>query len=874
MAEQENTLEERKKRIVASLHQRKGLLASAALAFVLWIGFFIRTRNLPLLMDATTNTFVPADPDAFAFLRYARYVLEHGSLMVHDTLRYFPNGYNPVSEFSFLSHVIVWFYKFLHFFSPHATLEFADVIYPAVSFVVGGIFFFLLVRRLFDARVALLATSFLAVIPPYLFRTMSGVSDKEALGMTFFFLALYLYTCAFQSQTLKRGLISSFLAGIATALLGLIWGGVQFIFLIIGLFALYLIVFDYLTESHFYSYTTWFFTSLLFMTLIFTTRYTFLSFITSETLLPAALAFLVGFCRLCVLRFNLLNLKSRLHGKLPLGIFTFLFSSSLFFFLYALVKGWNGVAATYRGVTTGLLSPYAASRWGRTVAESHQPYIRDWFSQFGTLYFWLFLIGAVVLVYSAFAIINTYRYSITGAFVLFLVGFLASRKSPNPPLDGQSPLAQFLYFGSFLLLIFSFVLLYVYAHRNKQDVSMDLARVRKEYLFVFAWFLVMIVTSRIAVRILFVLAPLTAVLVAFLFVRAYDFSMTFKHTFAKIAGVMVILYFLLSPSVSASLLSNYNATFNTASRSGTIYHQQWQLAMKWARENTPHDAVFAHWWDYGYYIQTGGGRATLTDGGNNGGPALNYFVGRNVLTGRNATEALEFLKAKGATHLLIISDEIAKYGAFSSIGSNLTYDRFSTIPTFSLDPSQSLEQRNETLLFYRGGAAFDQDFFYDGTLYPAYNSGVGAILVPIRTSGTTFIVNQPQAVITYKGQQKTIPLKCVFVNGQEILFSGQGLNACFQIIPHIQGNSAQMLGAGLYLSDKVWNTLFTHLYLFNQTWEGFSLAYDDGQFIPVAVYNSVVAGPIRVWEISYPESIPHNTFYEMLDLPDPRLAYV
>jgi len=33
------------------------------------------------------------------------------------------------------------------------------------------------------------------------------------------------------------------------------------------------------------------------------------------------------------------------------------------------------------------------------------------------------------------------------------------------------------------------------------------------------------------------------------------------------------------------------------------------------KDNTNEDGIFAHWWDYGYWVQTLGKRATIADGG-------------------------------------------------------------------------------------------------------------------------------------------------------------------------------------------------------------------------------------------------------------------
>ena len=39
----------------------------------------------------------------------------------------------------------------------------------------------------------------------------------------------------------------------------------------------------------------------------------------------------------------------------------------------------------------------------------------------------------------------------------------------------------------------------------------------------------------------------------------------------------------------------------------------WPRALEWMRTQTPPDAVIMSWWDYGYWIETLGERATLTD---------------------------------------------------------------------------------------------------------------------------------------------------------------------------------------------------------------------------------------------------------------------
>ena len=67
-------------------------------------------------------------------------------------------------------------------------------------------------------------------------------------------------------------------------------------------------------------------------------------------------------------------------------------------------------------------------------------------------------------------------------------------------------------------------------------------------------------------------------------------------------------------------------------------------------------------------------------------------MGRNVLTGHSEQEALDFLYPHNTSYLLMVSDEIGKYPAYSSIGSDENYDRYSWISTFNLDQTQIKKQ--------------------------------------------------------------------------------------------------------------------------------------------------------------------------------------
>jgi len=311
----------------------------------------------------------------------------------------------------------------------------------------------------------------------------------------------------------------------------------------------------------------------------------------------------------------------------------------------------------------------------------------------------------------------------------------------------------------------------------------------------------------------------------------------------------------------------------------SAYNVQWQKAMKWVRESTPKDAVFAHWWDYGYWVQSLGKRATVLDGGN----FIVYWdhlMGRHVLTGQTENEALEFLYTHDATYLLIDSSDIGKYPAYSSIGSGVEYDRYSWISFFGLDESNIQESNNETIYFYTGGIMLDEDFTYNGEFFPKEVTGIGAVVLRIGNNGE---VMQPSAIFVKQGKQIEIPVRYLYLD--KTIDFGRGYAGTFYIAPRIvesgQGLRIMERGIGMLLTERVSKSLMARLYLLDEG-KNFKLVRTEenpviesiraqGMNISSFVYYNELIGPIKIWEIEYPAGIKINEDYLALDYPDSRL---
>ena len=870
----EEKLEERKKKVLSNLKFNKNWLIYVALIIILISAFYIRTLFINNLKDPTTGDYVSMELDSEIWLKYAKIIAEQGKLPEKDMMRFYPDGLDLTTYPTFPSYFVAYLYKFLKIFSPNMTVALADILYPAFATVITLLFMFFLLRRLFDWRVALLSILITNVSTAFLFRSIS--SDHDILGMMFLMMTFYFIVVGWQSKSTNKALFFGFLASITTALGKWTAGIILFAFLVTGFFILLEIFLNKFDKRDYYVLIGWLVPFSIYA-LMFPKLGGLNSYLTSVTTNAAYLALLTATIDYFLFKKNVFKIKDKLADKFPEGAVSFV-AAVFLGILYRIVQQGLGFFKWVIDEISGMLFiGLGGSRWALTVAESRKSYVADWFSNFGSLYVYLFIIGSMILFYHAFKNIAKAK-RFLGLYIIFIIPYIFSRYSEgHKVLNGVSPTAKFLLIGSLVVFIFTSIFFYFrFFYKNKEYYN-QLTKIDKKYFFMLIWFLGGIIASTSAIRLLFEFVPVTAILVAYFGVAVYDYINKIKNLYIKIALIVVLALIFFNPFATAQgiVVKNYNSSKNQAKYIGPGYNARWMQAGEWTRENTPKDAVFAHWWDYGYWVQRGFERATLTDGGNLGGYALNYNMGRHVLTGRNETEALEFLKAKGANYLLIISDEIGKYTAFSLIGSDITFDRYSWINPFSLDLSQTQETRNQTLYAYIGGSQLDENLILGDLVIPAGSAGVGGFLVPLEQRNDTIEVGQPVALIVYAGKQYNLPINCVFLSAynKKIEFR-DGYDACLEIIPRVDGDKMNSIGGALYLSRKVKNTMFTKLYLFNEESMYFKLVYSDKNNVPLMIFNGQLVGPLNIWQISYPDNLNIPEHYYTNTLEDPRVVEV
>jgi hypothetical protein len=370
-----------------------------------------------------------------------------------------------------------------------------------------------------------------------------------------------------------------------------------------------------------------------------------------------------------------------------------------------------------------------------------------------------------------------------------------------------------------------------------------------------------------------VVALVAPIFVAYLIAELFKYFKESNDSTKRMLYGLAIGIVLISSIMSG--YTYYNVTKSQATNYVPYYYtNQWQQAMDWVRDSTPTDSVFAHWWDYGYWVQTMGDRATITDGGNNV-VYWNYLTGRYVLTGDNQEDSLEFLYTHNASHLLIDSSDIGKYGAFSQIGSDADYDRLSGGPIIMASDQRLLQETKYGIKrIYQGGNYLDEDISYNNTYIFKETGAIIGIQIEIYNGSYV----QPQGIFYDRGRQLLLPLRYLYTNKTLIDFES-GLNATAYPIQSLvaanNGLQIDTIGAAIYLSPRIMKGFLGQVYILDDplnNFPAFKLEYTQTDYIlqqiegqgvqlDAFVYYQGIRGPIKIWNVTYPNGQNSNPKY-------------
>jgi asparagine N-glycosylation enzyme membrane subunit Stt3 len=857
----------------------------AILGIIVWINLYIRTLPMrinpssgkPGLWDLTRDSWtLGPDLDPFLFLRYAKDIMANGQLMAIDSLRYVPLGYETARETQLLPYMIAWLHKIINWFGEYSG-DYAGVIFPVVISVFSAIFFFLLVKKIFDSKtknvkniIAIVATLLMVTLPSLLGRTIAGIPEKESVGFMLIFASLYFFLSSWRSKKLRSVILYGIAGGLFTAMLGLIWGGITFVYATIALFGLIDFILEKFSKKEFIGYSSWLFSSMIFW-LPFTEKLGFGFFekiknfsIGTTTGASLIVWILMAFYFIIFTYKNKIRFLEFLENpkikRIPKPLIVLIAFILIGIILSVFPPVFNQITNEISSGYNTIINP-SPDRLISTVAENKLPDFNDWKGSMGPIFnnipifFWMFFFGVVLLFYETIKFLRRKeKIILVSSLILFLLALVFYKN---------------ISFGLFFHVIGYLLILgagcYVYYQRYKEREIGVFKRINSGYLILLLWTIIAIISTRHGVRFMMVLTPVAAISVAYIVIGINEKAIkSEKGSGSKIPyWVLAIILILLLITV---VRFQYQVSVSTArNHVPSAYTHQWQRAMGWVRENTPENAVFGHWWDYGYWLQSIGERATMLDGGNVIG-YWNYLMGRHVLTGESEQEALNVLYNHDVTHFLIDSTDIGKYSAYSLIGSDSEYDRFSWIGNYLLDDKQIQETKDQMIYIYSGGIAFDEDIVIrengNQVLLPREAAATGALLVYKDKNNGTY--TKAESIVVYNGKQYKIPLRYLYFDKELIDFGNEEENtieACVYIFPRID-NVVNPIGAAMYLSPRNMRALWVKLYLLNQG-ENFRLVHSEPSAVHYQildpqgietneiVYYQGIQGPIKIWEVRY-----------------------
>ncbi|MDO8509305.1 MAG: STT3 domain-containing protein [Nanoarchaeota archaeon] len=887
---EEALIKNRKEKVLKFIKKRYALIVYAILILIVLLSIQIRilpmeidsTTQKPKLWDISTDSWtLGPDLDPFLFLRWSEYIVDNGELFSIDPMRYAPLGYDVTGELLLHTYLMVWFHKVASLFGSES-ITYSAIIYPVFMFALTVIAFFLFTRKAFIDTVgkiraniiALISSFFLTVLPVFLPRTIAGIPEKEASAFLFMFLSFYFFLCAWKFEGTKGKIIFAILAGLSTGSMALIWGGYSYVFIGIAAAVFLSFLLGNLEKRNYFVLLIWNLAAYAVM-IPFPLRYSIKNLMLKSSVIVAVII---------LIHMTIFNTQFKKYfenkwlNKIPSQLISVAVASIALSILATIFLGIGFIPNQISNIVQTLISPIS-SRLIQTVAENRQPFFVEWVGNFGPvvnnfpIFFWLFFIGSILLFYQYIkALGQKERFYLTGAFIILISSICFSRYSGNSVLDGSTKVSLIFYALGFILFI---GICGIYYFKNYKKNNLEIFKnIDFSLSLVIILFLLGLISARGLIRLVMILAPFASMVVAYFAVLSVSNTKKSKDDLFKIFTWIIAIMVII-----ASLFSGWQFYKEVSSQASvyapSIYTQQWQKAMGWVRDNTPQNSIFGHWWDYGYWVQSMGKRSTVLDGGN----AISYWnhlMGRYALTGNNEREALEFLYAHNTTHFLIDSSDIGKYSAFSLIGSDTSYDRASNLPTFIKDKSQIQETKNSTIYLYTGGIYLDQDIIYEQNgsklFLPAGKAGLGALLVEKDSQG---VIIKVDGIYVYQENQYRIPLKYAFSEGKLYEFDN-GLEAGIYLMPLVEQTNQQLGlekdGALIYLSQRTVNSQLARLYFYDDKKSNFNLVHSEDDFLVAQlkaqspevediIYYGGVRGPIKIWEINYPEDIEFKEEY-------------
>jgi len=564
--------------------------------------------------------------DPFFNYRATQYLLDNGIdayVHWHDTMSWYPNGRDVYSTSQVPLHFTdAFLYKI---FGAGSSLYDFTIMFPVIFGSLTAIIVFALVRVLGGTTAGLFASLFFALSPPIIVRGTIGWFKSEPLGLFYGLLGLYLFLSGLKSQNRKIAFGKLIGGGLFLATGFASWGGVEFFLMPLALF---IIILPFIRKDH--KFLIWAIPLFVAVTLAVSGGFARpgISFVLGvrgfaligPTIFLVAMILVQKFSRQGT---SLRNSLALLGGSIIAGV--------------AIISSHLLHSASFRYLNA--INPFLTSEdpLVDSVAEHATPNLTQNFTYFSIL---MLLAGL-------------------GIWLIFRKKWSDQNNSLPIGLKNE-------------MTIFALIIGIIGAYAGGTFARLELLTATS-----------VIILSSVG------LAVLTSeILKKGTQIKQTDFSKKAQQgktsdsskkgstqvkkststlgRFTKISFVAVMVSLLLVPTIFPA-----NANWITVTKSpptilngGSNYAistNDWPATLDWIKNNTPPDSVIASWWDYGYWIQTLGGRTTLAD---NATLDTNTIAKIAKIFLSSPDEAWKMLHDWGANYVLVyvVGQEFASNG--------------------------------------------------------------------------------------------------------------------------------------------------------------------------------------------------------------------
>jgi dolichyl-diphosphooligosaccharide--protein glycosyltransferase len=586
---------------------RANILAAVGLIAICILALMIRllpTIGFPIIIRAF---------DPWYNYREVEFIIENGFAAWfgwYDWTTWVPYGRNiPQTSYPGIPFSAALMFLAFQSVGIHIDLMTTTVLYPAIFGLFGVIAIYALGCEIGSKEIGLFAAFFMAIIPAYTQRTVSGFFDNEAIGIFAIILVLFFF-----ARALRKGSIASaILGGLSLGLLAASWSVYLYMFQILAIFALVMVLLRRYSRRLLQTYAGVVLTGML--------------------------------IAICVPRIGPDWVTSS-TGLIPIGIFG----------LLLLIE----IVRVYRLTEYSLPSRFSA------LSGRLRPYMAYIFAAMCALIVvglgYLFQSGLFITLATATEGLSPLG-GLQSKFLTVIQplirqnAFLLASVGEHLP----SPWASFWYNLGILVLLMPFGFYIAFRRERESDILLILFALTALYF------------TGSMIRLTLILAPAAAILGAYgLMMAVRPFRPIFwqrpiltrrrrritppaTRGFATVTYVFIIILLLASTYIAVSATDNMGAPEITVgyreSTGDTRVWYDYLETFSWMQYSTPPTSVMMSWWDYGYWTRQVGQRACVVDNATNNKTQI-AWVGRMFME-TDPVEALRICRMYDVDYVFV-----------------------------------------------------------------------------------------------------------------------------------------------------------------------------------------------------------------------------